>query len=111
MRGNQGSVNNNTLSENQKLEQYALKVFPGRIPKDAEVIWELYNEKDGLTTDRYGYGQQLRVNIPKSEWFKTNRTMLNVIIDHELFHVDDYASGKVWIWEHQFRKEQTLSVL
>jgi hypothetical protein len=94
-----------------RIDRYVRKMFPGWIPADANIIWELYNGKEGNTIDRFGYGNDLRVQIPQKMWHSSDKTLLNVCIDHELVHVDDFANGSVWKWEHEYTPTQTRSIM
>jgi len=75
-------------------------MFPGRIPEDANVKFQLHDDKDGLTEWSLlnPKGGKITVSIPREAW--NNRGVDNAplidVINHELVHVADIASGRAY---------------
>ena len=84
------------VQENIKLRKYVEAMFPGRIPANANVKFKLSNSGDGLTemSDLNSTKSKITVSISKKLWRSADDRLLIDCIDHELVHVEDYASGR-----------------
>lgn len=85
----------NEIMHGNKVKKYVDAMFPGRIPSNVSTDWQLYDGEDGITDPKEFYtAKKITVFIPKKLWFSPDKTLLIDCIDHELVHVNDYASGR-----------------
>jgi len=86
------------IAEDVALKKYAEAMFPGRVREGAKVKFNLTNGDQGATTlQQYrGSTSVLKVSIPRKFWYSNDNRLLIDCIDHELVHVDDYASGRAY---------------
>lgn len=88
---------------NTQIGEYADAMFPGRIPTNVNMVWQLTDNDDGLTDPiDFNTKNKLTVSIPKKLWMSKDKTVLIDCIDLELVHIGDYASGRAAQYINQY---------
>ena len=92
----------NELVHGDKHKNFVNENFKDRLPDNAQIVWQVWDGGVGETSTDYLYDESatLTVKIPKS--FLSNRRLLYDCIDHEIVHINDYASGRSWDWFKQY---------
>jgi hypothetical protein len=96
---------------NMQIRKYVETMFPDRIPEGADVKFKLFNEQGGLTKANPSNHSKLDVSISRKSWLDKDNRYLIDIIDHELVHVDDYASGRVLRYAQKYNLVQQEAIM
>jgi hypothetical protein len=119
----QGAVNGFMVSalnhaahgiEDAVIRNYVNKMFPGRIPQGTKVNFSLWDSPDegGTNPNSSSYSRikELSVYLPEQLWNSRNRDnrQLIDIIDHELVHVGDFASGRAARYFEAYGNDNTV---
>jgi RHS repeat-associated protein len=86
--------------------------FGRRLPRNVSITWQVWDKDYGLTaTDNMlNKNANLAVSIPNA--FLTDPTgLLYDCIDHEVVHVNDYASGRVLTWYNSYGWPTTEAIM
>lgn len=94
------------------MDAYLNDYFPGRLPKGVKVTWEYWSGDDGLTTTQNINDPKspLLVQIPR-KWGFDPCGFLYDCVDHELVHINDYASSRAKEWNKQFDEEGMEAIM
>ena len=87
----------NTIINVKDLKVYVDKNFGKRLPENIKLTWQIWDNNYGLTvsSNKFNPDASLTVSIPSS--FLSDPTgLLYDCIDHEIVHINDFASGRAF---------------
>ena len=100
------------MQVNRKLREYVEAMFPNRIAKDTKVKFIFHDEEYGLTSaSSVPKPKDITVSIPIGMWKSADNRLLIDCLDHELVHVDDFASGRYYKYMKTYGETKALYIL
>ena len=106
---NVGNKSTTTVSEDE-LPEYAKKNFGKRLPQN-NIVYRYSDLNVGKTNQvnfglaGYDKGNDIWVLIPRK--YANNPDMLYLCMDHEIVHVNDFASGRMKEWMDAYNSYET----